>query len=155
MATVFDVKGSELIKEISADLKEKVKEPGFARFVKTGRHRERAPSQKDWYYTRMAAILRRIYIEGPLGTQRLRSYFGGKRNRGSAPAHFYKASGKIVRLCLQELEKLGLIKKQKKGRSISAKGEKYLSEKTKIVLTKMKKGTEHGRTGGIEGAEAH
>ncbi|MDO8538585.1 MAG: 30S ribosomal protein S19e [archaeon] len=144
MVSVYDVKAADLIKEISTDLKDKVTQPKFVKFVKTGRHRERPPTQIDWFYTRMASMLRKIYIEGPVGTQSLRTYYGGRKNRGSEPSHSYKGSGKIIRTCLQELEKLELIKKQKTGRIITAKGEKYLSEKSKHVLQQMKKGIDHG-----------
>ena len=153
MVSVYDVRAADLIKEISTDLKDKVEQPKFVKFVKTGRHRERPPQQIDWFYTRMASMLRRIYIDGPVGTQQLRTYYGGKRNRGSEPSHFYKGSGKIIRTCLQELEKLGFIKKLKKGRVISAKGEKYLSEKSKHALQKNKKGAEHGTGAGVGTSE--
>jgi len=130
---VYDIPATELIEAVAADLKKQVKQPEWADFVKSGRHCERAPHRRDWFYVRMASVLYRVYREGHLGTNRLRTYYGGRRNRGVKPHHFYRASGKVIRVCLQELEKLGFVKKEKGGRSISGKGESYLNAKAKEI----------------------
>jgi len=134
---IFDVPAVELIEAVAADIKKSgnYKEPAWTLFAKSGRHRERAPQRKDWWFMRCASILYRVYKDGPVGTESLRSYYGGKRNRGVKPHHFFKASGKVIRTCLQALEKDGLIKKAKpKGREIAAKGEKFLNVKAKEAL---------------------
>lgn len=137
MVSVYDVHPEVLIQETAKDLKEKfkVEKPAFADFVKTGANKERAPLSPDWYYVRMASILRRVYVDGPVGVESLRTYYGGRKARGTKPHEFRKASGKVIRLCLQELEKLGFVEKDKnkEGRKITGKGEKYLSEKAKHV----------------------
>jgi len=130
---IYDVPAGELIKEVAKDLKLRVKAPEWTRFVKTGSHVERAPLSPDWFYVRNASILYRIYREGPLGTGTLRTYYGGRKNRGRAPERKRKSGGKIIRVCLQTLEKDGLIKKDKKGRAITGKGAKYLNAKAKEV----------------------
>lgn len=131
---IFDVPAGELIEAVAADLKNNpnFREPSWLLFVKSGKHRERAPQRKDWWHVRCASILYRVYKDGPVGTESLRTYYGGKRNRGVKPHHFSKASGKIIRLGLQQLEKDGLIKRAKpKGREIAPKGEKFLNAKSK------------------------
>ena len=131
---IFDVPAIELIEAVAADLHNNAnyKEPQWLIFVKSGRHRERAPQRKDWWFMRCASILYRVYKDGPVGTESLRTYYGGNRNRGVKPHHFSKASGKIIRMCLQQLEKDGLIRKAKpKGREIAPKGEKFLNAKSK------------------------
>lgn len=137
MVSVYDVHPELLIQETAKDLKEKFKvaKPAFADFVKTGVNKERAPASPDWYYVRMASILRRVYVDGPVGVESLRTYYGGRKARGSKPHEFRKASGKIIRLCLQELEKLGFLEKDKNkdGRKITGKGEKFLNEKSKFA----------------------
>ena len=130
---IYDVPAAMLLAEIAKDLKTKVKQPGFTKYVKTGANRERAPYNPDWFYTRMASLLYRVYKEGPIGTGALRAYYGGRKNRGVRPERKLKAGGKAIRLGMQLLEKEGLIKKDKKGRVISPKGEKYLFEKAKLV----------------------
>jgi len=132
---VFDIPASDLIEEIAKDLagEFKVEKPAFTEYVKTSSHKERAPQRDDWYYVRAASILYRIFKEGPLGVGSLRTYYGGKKNRGVRPHRFRKASGKVIRQAMQSLENAGLIKKADKGRAISPKGHSYLVKKSKAV----------------------
>ena len=143
---VFDVPAGRLIEQVAAELKGKIKKPEFTEYVKTGAHRERAPYNPDWFYVRSASILYRLYRQGALGTGALRNYYGGRKNRGVRPERKRKASGKIIRTALQLLEKEGLVRKEKKGRSASAKGEKLLYAKAKelekIVAEEVKKAAE-------------
>ena len=62
---------------------EEIKPPDWAKFVKTGVHRKYPPQQEDWWYTRASSILMKIYLNGPVGVQRLRTYYGGKKERAS------------------------------------------------------------------------
>lgn len=128
MVTAREVPAEKLISKLKEELK-KIKEiqpVEWSKFVKSGAHRERPPQQVDFWYVRAASLLRRIYLNGPVGTERLRSYYGGRRERGYKPAHFKKASGNIIRKILQQLEKAGFIEKVKKGRKITSKGQKFL-----------------------------
>ncbi len=137
--TAFDVPAQYLIEEMAKDMKEnlKLKEPKFAIFVKTGSHKERPPQQKDWWYIRCASILRRLYIDGPHGVERLRTYYGGRKHRGTEPEIFRKAGGKIIRSCLQALESLGFLERTPKGRKVSPKGESYLTKFSALVHKKL------------------
>ena len=129
MVTARDVDPQQLLEVLKEELKKmkEIQPPEWSNFVKTGVSRERPPEQEDWWYIRSAAVLRKIYLYGPLGIQRLRKMFGGKKNRGHKPEHFYPGSGSIIRKILQQLEKSGLVKTKKgKGRMISPKGQKLL-----------------------------
>jgi len=128
-----EVLPSKLIQKLSEELKkdENIKPPEWSRYVKTGVSSERPPLQEDWWFLRSAAILRKIYLYGPIGVQRLRTAFGGRRRRGHKPAHSRKAGGKIIRLILQQLEKSNYIQKvekPKKGRAITSKGQRLLNK---------------------------
>ncbi len=140
MATAYDVPGTELIEEMAKELMQNknIIKPEYTEYVKTGSHRERSPQREDWYYIRMASVLRRIYIDGPTGTGSLRTYYGGRKNRGVKPHKHVKAAGKIIRNCLQSLEKEGLIKKEKKGRTITKKGLSFISKTAKKVGEHLK-----------------
>ncbi|MEM0350282.1 MAG: 30S ribosomal protein S19e [Archaeoglobaceae archaeon] len=124
--SVFDVPAELLIKKVAEKLKDMISPPEWAAFVKTGVNRERAPEQKDWWYTRVASILRRIYIDGPVGIERLRTFYGGRKRRGVRPAHFAKGSGAIIRNALHQLEQLGYVTKTKEGRVITPEGRAFL-----------------------------
>jgi small subunit ribosomal protein S19e len=130
MVTVTEVPAAKLIEKLKEELKknEEIKPPAWASFAKSGAHRERPPKQKDFWYIRTASLLRKIYLEGPVGISRLRTYYGGKKRRGYKPAHFRRASGNILRKILQQLEKSGLVEKAKKGRKITSKGQKFLDK---------------------------
>jgi len=134
MATMYDADPQELIQKAAEDLKKnsEIKAPAWAPFVKTGMHKERPPVNGDWWYLRTASILRAIYKLGPVGVSKLRTKYGGKKNRGVKKEHFYKGSGSIVRKSLQQLEKAGLVKFVEKdihkGRIITPKGRAFLDK---------------------------
>ena len=130
MATVYDVPADRLIRETSADLKDNVKleMPEWAVFVKTGTSRERRPADFNWWWVRAASVLRRIYLEGPVGVQRLRTFYGGRKNRGRKPEEFRRASGKVIRAILQSLDGAGFTETGKGGRKITKKGQSYLDK---------------------------
>ncbi len=129
MVTVKDVQADKLIARLKEDLKQikEIQPAEWSYFVKSGVHKERPPQQEDFWHIRAASVLRRIYLDGPVGTERLKSYFGGRKRRGHKPAHFRKASGSIIRKILHQLETSGLVEKiDRKGRKISNKGRKML-----------------------------
>lgn len=140
MASVFDVKTEELAKEVALELKTKIQAPAWTAFVKTGMHKQRPPMNKDWFFTRCASILRTIYKDGPVGVSKLRSRYGGSKNRGVEPSKFTKASGNVIRKALQQLEKAGLIVQKKegvhKGRVVTPAGMSLLEKSARKVAAK-------------------
>jgi small subunit ribosomal protein S19e len=134
MATIHDVDANELIEKVAEELKknESIKPPEWSDFVKTGRHKERTPLRKDWWYIRAAAVLRTTYRNSPIGVAKLRVKYGGKKRRGHKPSKFYIGSGNIIRKILQQLEKAGFLKQiekaQHKGRTITPQGKSFLDK---------------------------
>lgn len=129
MVTPFDVPANKLINAVKEELKEKeeLETPEWALFVKTGVSRERPPEQADFWQIRAASLLRKLYMKGPLGVSKLRTEYGGKESHGSNPEKHTDGSGKIIRNVLQQLEKTGFVKKEKrKGRMITPEGQKFL-----------------------------
>lgn len=129
-----------LIKRLAEYLKREVSEvkpPAWAIYVKTGSHVERPPEDPDWWYVRCASLLRKIYMRGPLGVERLRTMYGGRVNRGTRPEHARKAGGSIIRKALQQLEASGLITQTKEGRVITPKGQSLLDKLSTEILREM------------------
>lgn len=128
-----------LISKLSSYFKENIKEvtsPEWAEYVKTGSHVERVPQLSDWWYTRSASLLRKLYLHGPIGVQRLRKEYGGRKRIGNFPAHHRLAGGSIIRTSLHQMEKAGLVEKvEKSGRVISKKGRSLLD----AMSTQIKK----------------
>ena len=134
MTTMYDAEAQELIQKAAEELKKipEIKAPAWAPFVKTGMHKERPPVNGDWWYLRTASVLRTVYRLGPIGTEKLRTKYGGKKNRGVKKEHFFKGSGNILRKSLQQLEKAGFVKFAEKGvhkgRVITPKGKSFLDK---------------------------
>ena len=138
MTTVYDVPADHIIRRVAEELKKRkeIVPPAWAAFAKTGVHKEMPPEDPDWWFIRAAAVLRRVYVDGPLGVERMRSFYGGKKNRGSRPNAFRKGSGSILRKALQQLEAAGLIIHDKTGRKVSPAGMSFLdnlSQEVKIT----------------------
>src|SRR3989344_1000462 len=133
--TVYNVDPNVLVEKAAIELKKLIKAPEFSIYVKTGAGRERPPTDKDWYYKRGAAVLRRVYLKGPLGTNKLRVKYGNRKNVGTAGERVFRASGKIIRLILQQLEKIEFVKqvekKGHKGRMVTGKGKSFLDKLAK------------------------
>jgi small subunit ribosomal protein S19e len=131
MPTVYDIPANILIRRLAQDLKsrEEITAPEWMLFVKTGAHKERAPDDPDFWYVRCASILRKVYLNGPIGTERLRINYGGRKRRGTKPNKFQKGGGAIVRTALQQLELAGFVKKLgTKGREMTNIGRSYMDK---------------------------
>lgn len=136
---VLQVEPRKYATELAEELKKmpEFKMPEWAIFVKTSSARARPPEKKDWWWMRASSILRQIYIKNIVGVQRLRTRYGGKKNRGMKPERFFKASGKIIRTVLQQATKAGIVeqvKEGKKGRKLTKKGREMLEDTAKRLL---------------------
>jgi small subunit ribosomal protein S19e len=128
MAKVFDVPADIFITKLTEILKnEDISIPDWASFVKTGAHAEKPPQNSEWWHTRCASILRKVYFHGPISISKLRTMYGGSKPVGYGAAHHKDASGAIVRNIIHSLEKLGYVEKvEKKGRILTKHGIKKL-----------------------------
>ena len=132
MTTPHDVPASKFIERLSKYLKENVEEvhpPAWASAAKTGVQSEKPPQNPNWWYVRAASVLRKVYIHGPIGLERLRADYGGNKGFRVKPEHAAKAGGSSIRKTLQQLEAAGLVQTvTTKGRRMSPKGRKLLQE---------------------------
>ena len=144
MTTFYDVPADLLNPALAQKLSDisGISRPDWAAFVKTGVHRERPPSQENWWELRCAALLRKVAREGPIGVNALAQAYGGKKDNGSNPHTPAMGSRHIIRTALQQLQDVGLVEmKETKtvssesgdqklfaGRNISAAGQKILDE---------------------------
>ena len=131
MSLVYEIPADEYNKKLAEALSktEEFKMPEWAQYVKTSVARERPPLEEDFWYKRAASVLRQVYLKGPVGVNRLRTRYGGRKNRGMKPEKFRKGSGKIIRVILQQAEKAGFLEKIKGkrcGRKLTEKGKQFL-----------------------------
>ena len=144
MAKVYDVPADTLISKLTDVLKaEDIPVPSWAMFVKTGAHADKPPQKADWWYTRCASILRKIYLHGPLSVNDLRTMYGdGKRNMYYGARHHKDASGAIIRNAIHGLEKLGYLEKvEKKGSVLTRQGMQKLDKLSTEILNELIKTT--------------
>jgi len=145
MAKVHDVPADVLLSKLTDILKnEDIPAPIWASFVKTGSHADRPPHEKDWWHTRCASILRKIYLHGPIGINDLRKEFGGGKPVGYGAAHHRDAGGAIIRNAIHGLEKLGYVEKvEKKGRVVTKQGMKKLDSLATEILKELATENQH------------
>lgn len=142
MVNVYDVPAEPLISKVAEKLKSegKIKPPEWTDYVKTGVHKEKAPNIHDWWYLRIAAVLRKVYIMGPIGVSRLSSEFGGKVDRGSKPYKAGKGSRSVARKALMQLEESGYVVNEKgKGRIIAPRGRSLLDNTSYEIFKELAK----------------
>jgi small subunit ribosomal protein S19e len=142
MVNVYDVPADQLISRLADRLKNegKIKPPEWADYVKTGVHKEKAPIQDNWWYLRVAAVLRKVYIKGPIGVSRLSSEFGGRVDRGSKPYRARQGGRSIARTALKQLEEQGLVVNEKgKGRRVSPGGSSLIDNVSYEVFKDLAK----------------
>jgi small subunit ribosomal protein S19e len=66
-----------------------------------------------------------------VGVERLRTRYGGRKQRGQRPPEFRKGGGKIIRTILQQAESAGFLEKVKEkrsGRKLTVKGREFMEE---------------------------
>lgn len=103
--------------------------PAWVDFVKTGAQKARPNVDPDFWHKRAASILRQAYLREVVGVGRLRSRYGGRKDRGMQPPEFRKSGGKIIRVLLQQAEVAGLLEKvtgKHAGRKLTMKGKTLL-----------------------------
>ncbi len=125
-AAKYNSKLAEALKKL-----DEFQSPEWIDFVKSGANKSRPINEPDFWYKRTASILRQIYIHEIVGVQRLRTRYGGRKDRGNEPKKFVRGGGKIIRLILQQAEKAGFLEKaegQKKGRKLTAEGKKFMEK---------------------------
>jgi small subunit ribosomal protein S19e len=140
MTTVYDVPQQQLIAKVADHLRRvsQVSPPNWSAYSKTGSHTQRQPTERDWWYTRCASLLRKIYVHGPIGLTQLESDYGGRKEIGYFVGHHRDAGGSAVRKAIQQLESAGFVAKQgKKGRILTGKAVSLLDRQSNEILKEL------------------
>ncbi len=136
MVNARDVPSDRLIGALATRVRElpQVKEPDWARYVKTGSHAERPPADSAWWYTRAASVLRKLYLHGPVGLSDLERAYGGSKALAYFPKHHRDAAGSPIRKVLAQLEQAELVTKTPKGRILTPKGRAMLDKASSEIF---------------------
>ncbi len=143
LPTPYDVPAPLLIERLAQYLKGNIDEitpPLWASHVKTGSHLKRPPQDPDWWFTRCASLLRKIYMKGPIGITSLRTEYGGRVDGGVKPEHSRKGGGSVVRKGLQQLESAGLVETlRNRGRIMTREGRAVLDRLSTEIKGELEK----------------
>jgi len=143
LPTPYDVPASLFISRLAKYVKDNVDQvqpPPWAPMVKTSTHTQRQPEDPDWWFTRTASVLRKTYIEGPIGTERMRAEYGGRKSLGVRRQHARKGGGSNVRKILQQLEAAGLVETTKgRGRVLTKEGRRVLDRIAAEIKEELEK----------------
>ena len=138
MPTPYDVPAQIFIEKLTRYVKDNIDQvtpPPWAHYAKTGSFATRQPQDPDWWFTRCASILRKTYTRGPIGVERLRAQYGGRKDGGVRPEHVKKGAGSNIRKVFQQLEAAGLVESLKgQGRVLSSEGRRLLD----TIATELK-----------------
>lgn len=142
MATLYDAPADELIEAVAEELAERLDEPDWATYTKTGASRELPPQQEDFWATRAASVLRKVAMNAPIGVESLSTAYGGTSGGSNryevARSKRSDGSKKILREILQDLEDEGLIMtREGEGRDITPDGQKLLDETAGEVIKSL------------------
>ncbi|MUV58678.1 SSU ribosomal protein S19E [Halogeometricum rufum] len=142
MVTLYDVPADALIEDVAERLEDRIEQPEWIAFAKTGQTRELPPQQDDFWFVRAASLLRKVAMNGPVGVDRLSTEYGG-RKRGSnryvvSGKHSDTGSKNIIRTILQQLEEEGLVRTaQGEGRVITDEGRSFLDNAAADVFESL------------------
>ena len=139
MVSVHDVPSGKLISALAVQVKglPGMEEPDWARWVKTGSHAERPPTNSEWWFTRAASLLRKLYLQGPVGLGDLKRAYGGTKALHYNPKHHRDAGGSSIRKILKQLEQAELVSKTPKGRILTSKGRAMLDKASREIFTSL------------------
>jgi len=139
MATMYDVPADDLIEALADDLADRLEEPDWGKFAKTGVDKELPPEQEDFWATRAASLLRKVADRGPVGVERLSTEYGGAKGGSNryqvAPDKRADGSKNLIRTILQQLEEEDLVETAEgEGRRVTADGQSLLDDTAGAVL---------------------
>lgn len=121
---IYDVRPIKFNEALKAYLKssKKIVLPENYDIMKTGEGRELAPYDDDWYFTRVAAIVRQIAKNGGVTSESIAERYGCRKNRGCRPSRFAPAYKEIGDSVLENLRNMGWINPTNSGNMLTEQG---------------------------------
>ena len=122
--TVKDVPAQKFVQAYAEHLKktQKVVPMANAHYIKTANGKELNPESEDWFYMRAAALARRLYIRPGTGIGNLRHVFGSVKRNGHRANKHSRASGKVLRYAVQQLQEADVLMAFNDKRNTSVQG---------------------------------
>ncbi|XP_034663063.1 LOW QUALITY PROTEIN: 40S ribosomal protein S19b [Drosophila subobscura] len=140
--TVKDVDQHVLTKVLSDFLKKsgKITVPEQADYIKTAKFKETAPTDRDWFYTRCASIMRHLYFRSPAGVAALTKVYSGRKRNGVMPAKYCRSSDGCIRMAFHALEAARMIEKHPEGgRKLTPTGQRDMDRLANRIVANQRK----------------
>ena len=138
VSNVFSCPPDVFIAKMAEKLKgfPEINPPKELQFWKTSCAQEFPPEDATgFWYIRAASLLRKLAIKKVIGIQRLRKVYSSLKRRGHKPPISQIAAGGIIRRCLQQLEKAGLVQiEEKRGRKLTPAGQSLVDKVSHEIL---------------------
>jgi small subunit ribosomal protein S19e len=136
---IYHVKPSDIIARLAEKLKSSYTEinpPKEIRFWKTSCSKEFPPEDPEgFWYVRSASLLRKLAMHKIVGVGKLRKMYSRSKKKGVRPSQSQKASGGIIRRCLQQLERAGLVETvEHEGRKLTAEKQSFIDKTAHEII---------------------
>ncbi|EDV53943.1 40S ribosomal protein S19b [Drosophila erecta] len=138
--TVKDIDQHVLTKTMADFLKKsgKLAVPEMAVYVKTGKFKETAPTDDDWFFIRCASIMRHLYLRSPSGVAAFTKIYGGRMRNGVHPSKYCRSSDGCIRKALQALEAAHMVERHPDGgRKLTSLGQRDLDRIANKIVAKQ------------------
>ncbi|KAH0520028.1 40S ribosomal protein S19 [Microtus ochrogaster] len=140
--SIKDVNQQEFVRALAAFLKKsrKLKVPEWVDTVELAKHKELAPYDENWFYTRAASTARYLYLHGGAGVGSVTKVYGGRQRNGVRPSHFSRGSKSVACRILQVLEGLKMVEMDQDGDcKLTPQGQRDLDRIARQVAAANKK----------------
>jgi small subunit ribosomal protein S19e len=140
--TVKDVNQQEVVRALAASFKKsrKLIVSKWVNTVKLTKHKELAPYDEKWFYTRAASTARHLYLRGCAGVGSMTKIYRGPQRNRNRPRLFSRGSKSVARRVLQALEGLKMEDQdQDGGHNLTPQGQRDLDKIAGQVAAVSKK----------------
>lgn len=130
MEQAYRVKAAPLIEAIKETLKSKndIKLPENYDLIKTSHGKQYSPEDPNWFYVRMASIVRTVMCKGSVSLKTLARKHSCRKNGGVRPSRYAKASDFVNASAVEQLIKIGWFNFQSKNDILTSNAKEVLGE---------------------------
>ena len=130
MEQAYRVKAAPLMEAIKETLKTKneIKLPENHDLIKTSHGKQYSPEDSNWFYIRMASIVRTAMCKGTISLKSLSRKHSCRKNGGVRPTRYAKASDFVNASAVEELIKIGWFNFQSKKDILTSNAKEVLGE---------------------------
>lgn len=109
MEQVYRVKASPLIEAIKETLKnnDAIVLPKDSDVIKTSHGKQQSPEDINWFYVRMASIVRYAMCKGTVSLKGLARKYSCRKNVGVRPSRHARGSEFVIESAIEQLIKIG------------------------------------------------